>query len=76
MFLPDATKGITAKNPVLFIVYYSLFATCADAGAVQAIIYMHARTHTGCPLFVVVAACHEAHLVHPYVAGYRLPGSV
>jgi hypothetical protein len=37
MFLPDATKGITAKKPVLFIVYYSLFATCADAGAVQAI---------------------------------------
>jgi hypothetical protein len=46
MFLPGATKGITAEKPVLFIVYYSLFATCADAGAVQAIMLASSTVHT------------------------------
>jgi hypothetical protein len=31
MSLPDATKGITTKRPLLFIVNYSLVTATADA---------------------------------------------
>jgi hypothetical protein len=38
MVLPDATKGITIKQPVLLIIHFFLVATSADAAAVQTVL--------------------------------------